>query len=142
MVDDLKAMFLQARKDRDETKKKVLSLVIGECQSIEMRQGSFKPEQCVKIIKKLIHSNEETLNKAGSDWAGINDLEEENKFLYSLLPQTMSVEEIVQFLENVEGIKEANADGPAIGIAIKALKGSNCSVDNKDVAVAVSNLRK
>lgn len=70
------------------------------------------------------------------------NLTKENEFLNTLVPQTLSVEEIKSHLvEILESLKGANSDGQATGQAIKHLKTKNLKVSGDEVSVAVKALR-
>ena len=69
-------------------------------------------------------------------------LRQEITVLESLLPKTLTEDEIVAALDPVaEAIKGAKADGPATGIAMKHLKSSGAAVDGKTVSGAVRRIR-
>ncbi|GAB6909210.1 conserved hypothetical protein [Desulfosarcina cetonica] len=59
LKEDLKV----AMKDRDETKKEALRVVMGEMARLDKKQ--FPDEEVVKILKKLIKSEREMLEKSG-----------------------------------------------------------------------------
>ena len=69
--------------------------------------------------------------------------EAEIAVLDALLPQTLSVDEIVSALEAIKpDVTDAGNDGQATGVAMKHLKASGASVDGKDVAAAVKQMRQ
>ncbi len=86
-------------------------------------------------------SNRETLESA-TDPEQKSTLQQEIAILESLLPKTLSPEQIAEELAPVvEQIRAAGNDGQATGVAMKHLKASGALVDGKDVAAAVRQLR-
>lgn len=142
VVDTLKARIKEAMKAKDDVAKNVFRVVLSDIQLLEARAGGAVPDaEAHKVIKKLISSNEATL-EASSDEATQTQLTQENALLSELVPKPLSVDEIVRALETVAGaIKGAKADGPAMGIAMKTLKENGASVESGDVKTAVAQLR-
>jgi len=142
LTDEIRQQMIAAMKAKDTVAKSVLQTALGEIQSIGARTGqALDDEEAAKVVRKLIKSNEETL--AATDRADVTQkLERENEVLAALLPQTMSIEQIVAALEPVAApIRAAASDGPATGIAMKHLKSSGAPVEGRDVAEAVKRLR-
>ena len=141
MIEQLKAEITQALRDHDEIKKGILRTVLGEIQTLEVRNNkSVSDEQAVNIIRKLIQTNEEVLKIGPSE-----KLEKENVILKTLLPQTWSLDQIVTFLntgDNVSKILQAKSDGQATGEAIKLLKSVSAPVINGEVVTVVKAMRE
>ena len=94
--EQIKQDLKQAMKDKDEEKKNTLRIVIGEFGRAEAKDLS--DDEVVKIIKKLIKSEQESLEHAGkpADSRYI-------KILESYLPQMVSDEEIRQWIaDNID----------------------------------------
>ena len=59
--DDLKS----AMKDRDENKKETLRVIMGEMARLDKKE--FSDDEVIKILKKLVKSEKEMLEKTGQD---------------------------------------------------------------------------
>ena len=147
MLETLKQKLLACRKASLSIEMGVLQVVLGEASMIEARGG--KPatdDELEKIIRKVILGNQETLGILQARDLSASDnfakLTTENTLLQSLLPQTLSVPEIVQALAEIaDPLRAARNDGQATGLAMKHLKGKNLRVLGEDVTVAVKQLR-
>jgi uncharacterized protein YqeY len=141
LIDAIKSQITAAMKARDTVAKDVLRVALGEIQTAEARAGSVSDEEAQRIVKKLVKSNEETMG-ISKDPATHAKLTRENEVLAALLPQTLSVEQIVAALAPVaEAIRGAKAEGPAMGMAMKHLKQAGAAVEAPDVTAAVKALR-
>lgn len=142
LKDEMKRRMLEAMKAKRSVEKDILRVALGEVQTIESRGGDdVSDEQIAKILRKLVKSNEESL-AASDDAAKRATLEKENAVLGSLLPKTLSPEEIVVALDPVkDAVLAAGNDGQATGVAMKHLKGAGATVEGKDVSAAVRSMR-
>lgn len=142
LVEEIKARMKAAMKAKDDVAKDVLRVALGEIQLAESRTGgSLDEEAGHKIVKKLVASNEATLD-VSSDPATRARLEAENQVLLDLVPRSLTVEEIATALAPIsDKIRAAKADGPAIGMALKHLRASGAAVEGEDVRAAVAQLR-
>ncbi|HNX26395.1 MAG TPA: GatB/YqeY domain-containing protein [Phycisphaerae bacterium] len=144
LVDTIRQRITKAMKERDELTRNILRLVLGEIQTAEAREGSITEETVVKIIRKLIASNEETLSMTKNPQAA-EKLRQENVILKELLPHLWSVDDIVKFLNAdaaaAESVKSAGNDGQATGAAMKFLKTASAPINGKDVSQAVKIIR-
>lgn len=148
LITQIEEEFLLARKSKDSLAKNILSVVIGEIQNQQSRtgqRGEVTDAQVVKIMQKLIKANEETIQAAAGGFTlpeHINFLVAENALLQRLLPKECTREEILAYLVTfAEGIQSASGDGPATGIAMKALAGLPGAKDGKLVAAVVKEMR-
>lgn len=138
LVDEIKRRMFAAMKAKDNVEKEILRVALGE---ITGRGEATDDATVVVVLKKLVKSNEESL-AAATDAEQRQVLEREIEILKSLLPQGLSLDQVVEALGPVhEAIRAAKADGPATGIAMKHLKTQNLAVDGKDVAAAVRQIR-
>ena len=116
----------------------LLSVVVGEAQSLKFTKGrttDVQDEEVIKIIRKLVEDNELLIKN------GKTELIKENEILATLLPQMASIGEIRVALQPVANeIKAAKSEGQARGIAIKYLKSQDVKADNKDVMVITAEL--
>lgn len=142
LKDDLKRRITEAMKAKREIERDILRVALGEIGNVENRSSApISEEEQQKIVKKLIKSNQETLAVADRPEMRAR-LEEENRILEGLLPKSLGVSEIIQALAPVaEQIKGAKGEGPATGVAMKLLKSTGASVEGKDVAEAVKQIR-
>lgn len=121
--------------------KNLLRLVKGEFQTIEARQNkALSNEEQVKVIKKLIKSNEETISLMSAyDYRRLK-LGEENILLKSLLPPELSKSEIKSVLGELD-LKSYPKEGQAFGLAFKRLKELSISCDSSVVQEVVREIR-
>lgn len=146
LMETLRQKLTESRKAGRPVELSVLQVVLGEATMVEARSG--KPptdEEVEKIVRKTIVGNQETM--ALMEQKGlVNDaharLAAENAFLQTLMPQTLSVADIVAALADVaDGVRAAKNDGQATGVAMKHLKGKGLKVLGDDVSAAVRQLR-
>lgn len=143
LVDQIKTEIKAALIAKDDVKKNVLRYVLGQAQNEQARvkhgmTDNIPDEMLVKIIRKTIENNNETLgmNPAASH------LVTENNVLDSMLPKLWSQELIEGHLQGMrQDIKDAKNDGQATGLAMKSLKAANAPVDGKDVTAVVKRIR-
>ena len=142
LKDDLRAAIKAAMIEKDAVARTVLKVALGEIGTIEARTGKDLPDdEAFKIVRKLVKSNEETIEATQSEDTR-KKLLRENEVLVVLLPQALGPDAIAAVLADVaDAIKGAKADGPAMGIAMKTLKAAGAVVESKDVAAAVKQLR-
>jgi uncharacterized protein len=142
ILDDIKARMWKAMKEGRSVEKEILKVAIGEITTAAAREGqSGSDEASQAIVRKLIKSNEET-SKLVSEPDKQAVLAEECRVLADFLPKTLSVDEIVCALGEVDAaVRAAGNDGQATGIAMKHLKQAGASVDGRDVSAAVRQLR-
>lgn len=137
LYDILKNKLTEVRRANLTVEKNVLSVVLGDCDTYKARHGSITDEQVEKIIRKLIENNQDSLTKR-ADCA----LEQENAFLKTILPKSLSKEEIrVSLNEIIDSIKEAKSTGMATGIAMKFLKSKDLKASGTDVSSLVEEIR-
>jgi uncharacterized protein YqeY len=145
LVDIIKHRIKQAMLQRNELERDFLRVALGELQTAESRGNELDDPAVEKILRKMVKSNTETLDVIRTNPAKAADvatLHQERAILDSLLPTSLSPEEIVAALAPVtDAIRGAAQDGPATGIAMRHLKESGAQVDGKDVAAAVKQLR-
>ena len=138
LIDQIKQRMFQAMKSGDTVEKEVLRTAIGEV----TRSGEdATDERVTQVLKKLVKSNHETL-AATSSAEQRSDLEREIAVLETFLPKAPSAAELVTLLAPVaDAIRAAAGPGPAMGIAMKFLKGANVAAESRDVQAALGELR-
>lgn len=138
MIDQIKRDIVTAMKQKDETKRNILRLVLTECELIENRGQSVDP---VKVIQKLIKSNEETLSYNPGDDV-VTKLEKEISIMEEYLPKKLTKADIMTILSPLEEqIVNAKNDGQAIGIAMNTLKKVGGIVDPSEVKTVLGKIR-
>ena len=141
LVDDMKKRMLAAMKSGNTVEKEILRVAIGEIQTADARGAAIGDEGALAVVKKLVKSNEETL-AVTTDPVATKTLEDELVVLRSLLPKTLSVDDLIVALAPVkDAIRAAGNDGQATGIAMKHLKTTGASANGKYVAEAVKRMR-
>jgi uncharacterized protein len=141
MIDSLRKKALEAAKAKDTVASTILRLAQGEVQMIGVRaEREATDEEAFAAIRKLIKSNEETLSSADGEKAAV--LRREISILSELLPKGLSVEEIAAALAEIaDAIKNAPADGQAMGVAMKHLRSKSITAPGADVTAAVKKIR-
>lgn len=142
LIDDIKNQVMQAMRDKDSHRRDLLKVVLGELQTAAARTGdAMDDEQAQKIIRKIVKSTQEMIELSKRPEA-IEQAKAELVILESLLPRTLSVDEIVAALQPVaDNVRAAGNDGQATGVAMKHLKSTGAVVEGKDVGVAVKQIR-
>lgn len=138
LIDQIKQRMFQAMKSGDTVEKEVLRTAIGEV----TRSGEdATDERVTQVLKKLVKSNHETL-AATSSAEQRRDLEREIAVLETFLPKAPSATELVTLLAPVaDAIRAAAGPGPAMGVAMKFLKGASIAAESRDVQAALAELR-
>jgi uncharacterized protein YqeY len=139
LIDQVKQRMFQAMKQNQTLEKEVLRTVVGEV----TRSGDEPTdERVLGVLKKLVKSNQETL-EAATDAEQKKTLEREIEVLQTFLPATPGPEQLCVLLApTAEAIRAATGPGPAMGIAMKFLKAANVSAESRDVQAAIAELRK
>jgi uncharacterized protein YqeY len=146
IYEELRKMLTEAiRENKPEGHKTLLRTVMGECQRGVMTAWHPIDEYCSQVIKKMVTNNRETITKLHQ--AGRQDdvrkYIDENEFLLSLLPNLLSESRVCLELEPIrDQILAAKADGQAIGLANKHLKGKGYDFFGEDVKNAVTLVRR
>ncbi len=142
LADEIKKRMFSAMKAGNTVEKEILRVALGEITTVAARnEKPLTDEEVGAILRKLLKSNQETLASSESDEQKAA-LSQEISVLESMLPKTLGVDEIVAALAAVAAdVKAAGNDGQATGVAMKHLKSSGASVNGKDVALAVKQLR-
>jgi uncharacterized protein YqeY len=142
ILDDIKAQMFKAMKEGRIVEKEILRVAVGEITTSAARAGAKgNDEETQAILRKLLKCNDESLQVC-EDATQRANLELENCTLRTFLPQTLSVDAIVELLAPVrDAIVAAGNEGQATGVAMKHLKPTGAVVTGKDVSAAVKQLR-
>lgn len=145
LLNRIKADIKWAMMNKDEGKKNVLRVVVGE---VQRKFGAEGDEDVQRVIKKIIEGNSETLKSLPHDGGDprVAILTKENEILNEYLPQFWNFMQVEAFFLNSNGpefeqIANAKSDGQATGIAMKALKAAGAPVDGKVVGEVVKKIR-
>jgi len=146
LLTDLQTKLTQARKSGDKDSLNLLSVILGELSTLKARNGKEPTEEQVdNLIRSFRDKNNETLALLAGKGREADEtrLNKENAYLSSLLPVTMTVEEIKTALaEQVTEVRSAKSSGQATGVAMKLLKSKGLKVLGDDVKMAVEDLRR
>ena len=108
----IKKDLMEAMKAKDEEKKSTLRVIMGEFARSDVKELS--DEAVIKVLKKLIKSEKETLAQKGSD--------EETAFIQIIetyLPQMASEEEIVAWVNDNIDFSQFKSKMQAMGPIMK-----------------------
>lgn len=125
------------------TEKDILKVLLGELQN-ESSAINLSYEKELNIARKFIKGNEETLKhmKGQEDNINYKKMQEENLILSSLLPPSMSEEDVKKLLsESIIDVKSFKSEGQAVGEVMKLIKAKNLVADGSLVKSVVLELR-
>jgi uncharacterized protein len=138
LLELLRSELTKAMKEKDEPKKTVLRMVMGDA----AQTNAVSDTEIHSIMKKMIERNTETISFIPGKREQVELLESENAFLQSFLPRTLSRDEIKVSLSPIyDQLQSHPKEGAAIGAAMKYLKECGVTVDGKDVKQVVLELR-
>jgi hypothetical protein len=141
LLEQIKKRMMAALKSGDVVEKEILRVAVGEIETAASRVDSFDDEATQGILRKLVKSNEETI-QLESDPEKKAALTQEIAILRTLLPKAPGVDEILAALAPArDAIRAAANDGQATGVAMKTLKAAGMTAGGKDVAEAVKKIR-
>lgn len=133
LINKIRQEIENAVRSGDTIKRDILKLVLGESQLKNVDDD----KSVVKIVKKIIQSNEETL-KVGPN----EKLTQENSILIVFVPVPLSKEELkVKLADIAVRLREAKNDGQATGMSISHLNRLGVIFEGGDVAEAVKEIR-
>lgn len=138
---EIKKRMFAAMKAGNTVEKEILRVATGEITMTAARESRDLSDEDVQgILRKMLKSVRETLGQAEENTR--EALLAEESVLLSLLPKSLSVDELVGALGGViEAIRAAKGDGPAMGAAMKALKAQGLTADAPTVTQAVQKIR-
>ncbi len=141
LADEIKKRMFAAMKAGNTTEKEILRVATGEITMTAARESRELSDEDVQgILRKMLKSVRETLPQADAETRA--NLELEESVLLSLLPKALGVDELVLALAGAaDTIRNAPGEGPAMGAAMKALKGQGITADAKTVTQALQKIR-
>lgn len=142
LIDEIKKRVITAMKAGNTQERDILKVVLGDLQISETRKGQdLTDAEAQAIVRKVVKGNGEMI-AAVDDPAVVERMNQEIAILETLLPRSLSVDEIVSALAPVvDAVKAAGNDGQATGVAMKHLKPTGVEVQGKDVSAAVRQIR-
>jgi len=142
LIDDIKKRIIVAMKARNTQERDILKVVLGDLQMVETRKAQDLTDvESQAVVRKIIKGNREMIEAVQDDEV-IQRMNQEIAILDTLLPRSLSIEEILEALAPVaDAVKAAGNDGQATGVAMKQLKSTGAEVQGKDVAAAVQQMR-
>ena len=96
-IEEVKALQLQARKSKNKVAAALYTLVMGEYDTSK-KAGRYDSDEVDQIVRKLIKSNEQTIDSLASVGLDSSKEQHENELLCKMLPQMPSTEEIQTLL--------------------------------------------
>jgi uncharacterized protein len=141
LAEQIKKRMFAAMKSGNTVEKEILRVATGEITMTAARESRDLSDEDVQgILRKMMKSIRESLVDAPADAA--TALKEELEVIESLLPKSLSLDEVVAALDGVKAnIVAAAGEGPAMGVAMKTLKAQGLVVDAKEVSAAIKKLR-
>lgn len=147
-IAEIRRMITRARKNGNRSTIAILSVLLGEIQSLQMLQWfPITKKQILGIIKKLKGENEECMGflEEETNSERYRRLLFENLILDTFLPQPLTLDEIEEALKKsgqLSKILAQRREEQAVAIAIKLLNSGPGFVDQGgDVALVVKKLR-
>lgn len=143
LVSKLLVMLSNFRREGKNDLRNLVTVVLGEIDTRKARTGvEPSQEEIEKFIRKMVSDNKHTLDLISKNDKNAEKLQNENNFLETLLPSTLTIDEIVLELEELKDcVVGAVKDGAATGIAMKHLRSKGLSVLGSDVSKAVVSMR-
>lgn len=138
LIQKINDLIKQASKDKDSTSRNILKLLSSEISREENSQKNklLTEDEKQLIIRRLIKSNNQTLDcindssKTLEYDEEIKKLKKENDVLSKLLPDSLTIDQLKEFITNNKiNIKDVSNEGQAIGMIMKELKKNNLRVD-------------
>jgi len=142
LKETIRARVTECSKQALPFERDLLRVVLGEVQRKEIK-NELDDNGVIKVLKKMREGNIGTIEAyLVADDPRVDVLKKEIEILDKYIPRSLSVEEILKELEPVaDKIREAKADGPAMGVSMKLLKAAGLVVEGMDVSKAVGKIR-
>ena len=146
-ISEIKDQIKKAMISKDSAKRDILRLVLGQTQQV----GDESDESVLKIIKKIIKSNNETLElkrkslrELGIMGGSLPDaLDIENNILTEFIPVPLTKREVSVLLrDNKFDVSLFKSDGQAMGAAMKIAKSTGRDVDSSVVKEAMTSFNE
>lgn len=140
MIETIRERINKAGLEHNLVERNVLRVVVAESE----RRPEAKLET---IIKKMIESNNETIQYMHHNDKRRETLNAENGYLAAWLPASLTDKDFYCLLfdgnsSEFEQIREAKSEGQAIGIAMKFVKSNNIAIESPVVISVVKTIRR
>ena len=145
IINTLKSDLMAARVNKDNILLGIISLVLGEVNTQQGRTGKESTdEQVEKIIRGIRDKNTECLSLLVGKNRPDDEakLKKENDYLNTLLPNTLTPDEIANQLRLCKAPMIFKSEGEAMGHAMKYFKGQGLKVLGQDVKKALQIIRQ
>ena len=137
LIEQVKNMLAAANLEKDELKKNILKVLLGETQRLHSQPDD---KQVMGIVRKMIESNSQMLEYAVENKKLTDKLNAENTILGELLPVMATEEEIKAVLVTLPVMEAGQKEGQIIGMSVKKLNDLGLTFDNKIVVKVVKEL--
>ncbi len=138
--EQIKSDFLTARKNNDNTKKNILTMILSDALKLtkEKNHGdTVSDDDIVKIIKSWVKKTEQSIEILAANGKDTSELLKEKEIILSYIPKTWSHEETKSHIEKIS--KEKNSK--EIGVIMRELKTNyNGLYDNKTASEIIKGL--
>ncbi|MDA8158411.1 MAG: GatB/YqeY domain-containing protein [Deltaproteobacteria bacterium] len=138
--EQIKSDFLTARKNNDNTKKNILTMILSDALKLtkEKNHGdTVSDDDIFKIIKSWIKKTEQSIEILAANGKDTSELLKEKEIILSYIPKTWSHEETKSHIEKIS--KEKNSK--EIGVIMRELKTNyNGLYDNKTASEIIKGL--
>ncbi len=144
LLEIMKRLLIAAIKDKDQPRRDIMRLVIADIEADHKRKDDDSWAE--SVIRKHIKTNNESLAFYNEGDHFYGTLTTQNLMLGSLLPTTLSLDEIEALFLNsngneIEQIQAVEKEGQAMGIAMKFLKSQDAKVASEDVKASIVKWR-
>ena len=149
LADTIRSRMIEAMKAKDNPTRDILKIALGEIQTLQARNLNATEEECIKVVRKITESNNETMkimvdkdeNAASSDL--FKKLVVENAILNNILPSVWDKDTTASYINKNMGkiVLEAKSDGEAIKMVMQYIKQQQLPVNGKYVSEIVKEMR-
>ncbi|MCL4428932.1 MAG: GatB/YqeY domain-containing protein [Deltaproteobacteria bacterium] len=140
LYEQIKSDFLTARKNNDNTKKNILTMILSDALKLtkEKNHGNtVNDDDIIKIIKSWIKKTEQSIEILTANNKDISEPSKEKEILLSYIPKTWSYEETTSYIEQIA--KEKNSK--EISVIMRELKINYSGLyDNKTASEIIKSL--
>jgi uncharacterized protein YqeY len=140
LYEQIKSDFLTARKNNDNTKKNILTMVLSDALKLTKEKShgnTVSDDDIFKIIKSWVKKTEQSIEILTVNNKDTSEPLKEKEILLSYIPKTWSHEETRTHIERIS--KEKNSK--EIGVIMKELKADyNGLYDNKTASEIIKSL--
>ena len=126
LMEQIKADQLQARKEKETARAKLLTTLLGEASIIGKNDGNRQTTdvEVVKVVKKFVKNLDETAKALAGDSVKITMIQIEKSILENYLPQQMNEQALAIVVQNIilENLGSNEVSPKMMGVVMKQLK--------------------